>query len=61
MTAGGVTSGIDLALRLTTRECGASAAGVESIREYEQRGVVWRAPDRRRAASKAVPEADTGA
>ncbi|MEU1948581.1 MULTISPECIES: DJ-1/PfpI family protein [unclassified Streptomyces] len=43
VTAGGVTSGIDLALWMITRECGASiAAGVESIMEYEQRGVVWR-------------------
>ncbi len=43
VTAGGVTSGIDLALWMITRECGASIAlGVESIMEYEQRGVVWR-------------------
>ncbi|MEU2994739.1 MULTISPECIES: hypothetical protein [unclassified Streptomyces] len=43
VTAGGVTSGIDLALWLLTRACGASVAlGVESIMEYEQRGVVWR-------------------
>lgn len=43
VTAGGVTSGIDLALWMITRECGAAvAAGVESIMEYEQRGVVWR-------------------
>ncbi len=43
VTAGGVTSGIDLALWMVTRECGAAvAAGVESVMEYEQRGVVWR-------------------
>lgn len=43
VTAGGVTSGIDLALWLLTRECGpAVALGVESIMEYEQRGAVWR-------------------
>ncbi|MFI0777026.1 DJ-1/PfpI family protein [Streptomyces sp. NPDC021212] len=43
VTAGGVTSGIDLALWMLTRECGASVAlSVESIMEYEQRGVVWR-------------------
>ncbi|MFI9274083.1 DJ-1/PfpI family protein [Kitasatospora sp. NPDC052896] len=43
VTAGGVTSGIDLALWMVTRECGSSVAtGVESIMEYEQRGVVWR-------------------
>lgn len=43
VTAGGVTSGIDLALWMITRECGASIAiSVESVMEYEQRGVVWR-------------------
>lgn len=43
VTAGGVTSGIDLALWMITRECGAAVAvDVESIMEYEQRGVVWR-------------------
>ncbi|WP_327700779.1 hypothetical protein OG530_01815 [Streptomyces decoyicus] len=43
VTAGGVTSGIDLALWVITRECGASiATSVESVMEYEQRGVVWR-------------------
>ncbi|WP_328389910.1 hypothetical protein OHS81_34625 [Streptomyces sp. NBC_00400] len=43
VTAGGVTSGIDLALWMITRECGASIAPhVESIMEYEQRGVVRR-------------------
>ncbi|WP_306334296.1 DJ-1/PfpI family protein [Streptomyces sp. KL118A] len=43
VTAGGVTSGIDLALWMVTRECGATvAARVESVMEYEQRGVVWR-------------------
>lgn len=43
VTAGGVTSGIDLALWMISRECGASTAlGVESIMEYEQRGAVWR-------------------
>ncbi|MFI0790875.1 DJ-1/PfpI family protein [Streptomyces lydicus] len=43
VTAGGVTSGIDLALWMISRECGASlASSVESVMEYEQRGVVWR-------------------
>lgn len=43
VTAGGVTSGIDLALWMVTRECGPSVAlGVESIMEYERRGAVWR-------------------
>ena len=42
VTAGGVTSGIDLALWILTRELGASVAlGVESIMEYERRGTVW--------------------
>ncbi|MEW1722816.1 DJ-1/PfpI family protein [Streptomyces sp. NPDC093109] len=43
VTAGGVTSGIDLALWMITREFGAPlAVSVESIMEYERRGVVWR-------------------
>ncbi|WP_410677158.1 DJ-1/PfpI family protein [Amycolatopsis sp. cmx-4-68] len=43
ITAGGVTSGLDLALWLVTRELGATVAiGVESVLEYEQRGAVWR-------------------
>ncbi|GAB3168368.1 DJ-1/PfpI family protein [Amycolatopsis sp. NPDC004378] len=45
VTAGGVTSGLDLALWLVTRELGADAAvGAESVLEYEQRGAVWRRP-----------------
>ncbi|RSD11846.1 DJ-1/PfpI family protein [Amycolatopsis eburnea] len=45
VTAGGVTSGLDLALWLVTRELGAeTAVGVESVLEYEQRGAVWRRP-----------------
>ncbi|WP_229893893.1 hypothetical protein [Streptomyces glebosus] len=36
-TAGGVTSGIDLAPWMITHECGASlATRVESVMEYEQ-------------------------
>ena len=43
LTAGGVTSGLDLALWLTERFAGASvAAAVERRLEYERRGVVWR-------------------
>ncbi len=43
VTAGGITSGLDLALWLVTHELGvAVAAGVESVLESEQRGVVWR-------------------
>ncbi len=39
----GITSGLDLALWLVTRELGAAAAvGVESVLEYEQRGVAPR-------------------
>lgn len=45
VTAGGVTSGLDLALWLVTRELGAAAAvGAEAVLEYEQRGAVWRRP-----------------
>ncbi|WP_055547477.1 DJ-1/PfpI family protein [Streptomyces sp. NBRC 110028] len=43
VTAGGVTSGLDLALWIVTREFGSSvAAKIETVMEYEQRGVVWR-------------------
>lgn len=43
VTAGGVTSGLDLALWLVERFAGARIAHhVESQLEYERRGVVWR-------------------
>ncbi|MBV9849587.1 MAG: hypothetical protein JO250_07855 [Armatimonadetes bacterium] len=43
LTAGGVTSGLDLALWLVERFCGpALALAVEQNLEYERRGVVWR-------------------
>jgi transcriptional regulator GlxA family with amidase domain len=43
ITAGGVTSGLDLALWLVEREAGAAlAAEVERHLEYERRGTVWR-------------------
>jgi transcriptional regulator GlxA family with amidase domain len=43
VTAGGVTSGLDLALWMVTREFGSSVAvKIETVMEYEQRGVVWR-------------------
>ncbi|WP_327134553.1 hypothetical protein OG311_32235 [Streptomyces sp. NBC_01343] len=42
VTAGGITSGLDLALRLVRRELGADAAtGVEAMLEYEARGTGW--------------------
>ncbi|MFH8290297.1 DJ-1/PfpI family protein [Streptomyces sp. NPDC018059] len=42
VTAGGVTSGLDLALWLVRRELGVDAAlGLESMLEYEARGTVW--------------------
>ncbi|MFJ3202541.1 DJ-1/PfpI family protein [Streptomyces sp. NPDC086989] len=42
VTAGGITSGLDLALWLVRRELGADAAtNVESMLEYEARGTVW--------------------
>jgi transcriptional regulator GlxA family with amidase domain len=44
VTAGGVTSGLDLILWLVERLFGASlAAAAERELEYERRGVVWRA------------------
>ncbi|ATZ28920.1 DJ-1/PfpI family protein [Streptomyces lavendulae] len=42
VTAGGITSGLELALWLVRRELGADAAtGVEEMMEYEARGTVW--------------------
>ncbi|MGW7351350.1 DJ-1/PfpI family protein [Streptomyces sp. NPDC054784] len=44
VTAGGITSGLDLGLWLVRRELGAAAAlGVENMLEYEARGTVWQA------------------
>jgi transcriptional regulator GlxA family with amidase domain len=44
VTAGGVTSGLDLALWLVRRELGTDAAiGLEEMLEYEARGTVWTA------------------
>ncbi|CAL9595398.1 hypothetical protein SUDANB6_05344 [Streptomyces sp. enrichment culture] len=48
VTAGGVTSGLDLALWLVRRELGADAAvGLEEMLEYEARGTVWTARNNR--------------
>jgi len=45
VTAGGVTSGLDLALWLVERYAGpAAACAVERELEYERRGTVWREP-----------------
>ena len=42
ITAGGVTSGLDLALHLLQRSYGARVAlAVEELFEYERRGTVW--------------------
>ncbi|MFD9407453.1 DJ-1/PfpI family protein [Streptomyces sp. NPDC059989] len=42
VTAGGITSGLELALWLLRRELGPDAAnGVEAMLEYEARGTVW--------------------
>jgi len=42
VTAGGVTSGLELALYLLERGYGPQVAiGVESLFEYERRGTVW--------------------
>ncbi|MFF2085986.1 DJ-1/PfpI family protein [Nocardia sp. NPDC058176] len=47
VTAGGVTSGLDLALYLLDRDFGpAIARAVEELFEYERRGTVWRAEGR---------------
>ena len=44
VTAGGVTSGLDLAIYLLERELGPRIAhAVESLFAYERRGTVWRA------------------
>lgn len=43
VTAGGVTSGLDLALYLIERQYGSRIAlAVETLFEYERRGTVWR-------------------
>jgi transcriptional regulator GlxA family with amidase domain len=45
VTAGGVTSGLDLGLHLLDRLVGPELAlAVETELEYERRGVVWRSP-----------------
>nr|WP_037967962.1 DJ-1/PfpI family protein [Streptomyces sp. SS] len=42
VTAGGITSGLELALWLTRRELGSdTATGLEAMLEYEARGTVW--------------------
>ncbi|MFG1803218.1 DJ-1/PfpI family protein [Micromonospora carbonacea] len=47
ISAGGVTSGLDLGLYLLEREFGPRIAhAVETLFEHEQRGVVWRATGR---------------
>ena len=47
VTAGGVTSGLDLALHLTERWFGSGAAlAAERELEYERRGTVWRGSNR---------------
>ncbi|MDG9709445.1 DJ-1/PfpI family protein [Streptomyces sp. DH10] len=44
VTAGGITSGLELSLWLVKRELGSDAAtGVENMLEYEARGTVWQA------------------
>jgi transcriptional regulator GlxA family with amidase domain len=43
ITAGGVTSGLDLGLYLLERQLGPQIAhAVEVLFEYERRGTVWR-------------------
>lgn len=51
VTAGGVTSGLDLALWLVERFAGHEIAHrIESQLEYERRGIVWRADDEAHSA-----------
>ena len=46
ISAGAVTSGLDLAIYLVEKLCGTDAAlAVEQMFEYERRGVVWKATD----------------
>ncbi|MEV5725927.1 DJ-1/PfpI family protein [Streptomyces pharetrae] len=60
VTAGGVTSGLDLALWLARRELGVDTAlGLEAMLEYEARGTVWTA--RPRPARRTDARADEGA
>lgn len=52
VTAGGVTSGLDLALYLLEREYGSRVAlAVEALFEYERRGTVWTRGGRTTVAS----------
>jgi transcriptional regulator GlxA family with amidase domain len=52
VTAGGVTSGLDLGLYLLEREFGPQIAhGVEELFEYERRGTVWRSTGRHPVAT----------
>jgi transcriptional regulator GlxA family with amidase domain len=54
VTAGGVTSGLDLALHLVERFFGAPLALIaERELEYERRGTVWRATDEGRGLAHA--------
>jgi len=54
ITAGGVSSGLDLGLWLVERFAGSEAARqVESTLEYERRGPIWRRPARAAAGSDA--------
>lgn len=58
VTAGGVTSGLDLALYLLERQFGPRIAhAVEGLFEYERRGTVWRAEGTAPAMVPAIPAA----
>lgn len=58
VTAGGVTSGLDLALYLLDRQFGPRIAhAVEGLFEYERRGTVWRAEGTAPATVPAIPAA----
>ncbi|MEU0375487.1 DJ-1/PfpI family protein [Streptomyces sp. NPDC006283] len=56
VTAGGITSGLELGLWLVKRELGSEAAtGVENMLEYEARGTVWQAPMHNASRCEGVP------
>ena len=53
LTAGGVSSGLDMGLWLVERFAGADVARlVETTLEYERRGPIWRRPARAAAGSE---------
>ncbi len=57
VTAGGVTSGLDLGLYLLERELGPRIArAVEELFEYERRGTIWHNKDLKPSPCSALPD-----